>query len=419
MTRFILRRLLQMIPTLLGVIVVTFVLFNLIGGSPARMKLGEKALPKALEEYDEQRGYNKPLFWGSAVATRALADSDFAKGAGAWAELTGSAWTPGILAVAQESDWRAPLAFALRDDAEYEWRLRWREKTEDAWREQALSISRGDDASVVLREWAAGRALELSSIRLRRRVEQPWDSQFIFFLRQLVRLDFGISSSANEPVIDLLRAGIGPTLALAFPILLLETAISIALGLWSAFFRDRWPDRVMVLGSVALMSVNYLVWIIAGQYLFAFRLNWFPVWGFASWFYLLLPIFIGTFSGLGASVRFYRTILLDELYRDYVRTAYAKGLSRGRVLFVHVLRNALVPIITQVVLSIPFLYTGSLLLESFFGIPGLGYLSVNAINESDVDVVRAVVVLGSVLYLLTNLLADLCYAWVDPRVKLT
>ncbi|MCZ7590832.1 MAG: ABC transporter permease [Kiritimatiellae bacterium] len=419
MTRFILRRLLQMIPTLLGVIVITFILFNLVGGSPARMKLGDKALPKALEEFDEQRGYNKPLFWGQTVGTRALADSDFSTGAGAWAELSGAQWRQGVLVVQSNSNWRAPLAFSLREELTYEWRVLWRDAAYAPWQKETLKIGPGVDASSVLREWAAGRSLEFSSIQLRRHVEVPWDSQFVFFLGQLFHLDFGVSSSANEPVIDLLRSGIGPTLALAFPILLLETLISVSLGLWSAYFRDRWPDRVMVLGSVTLMSVNYLVWIIVGQYLLAFRLNWFPIWGFTSWFYLLLPIFIGTFSGLGSSVRFYRTILLDELYRDYVRTAYAKGLTRRRVLFVHVLRNALVPIITQVVLSIPFLYTGSLLLESFFGIPGLGYLSVNAINESDVDVVRAVVVFGSVLYLLTNLLADLCYAWVDPRVKLT
>lgn len=419
MIRFVFRRLLQMIPTLLGVIVITFVLFNLVGGSPARMKLGDKASPRALEEFDEQRGYNKPLFWGRSVPTRALADVDFTQGAGAWSQFAAANLHDDVLLVGADSDWKAPLAFPLRNDVKYEWRLRWRNSESGSWRDEILPIARGGDASAVLRDWAAGRSLELASIQLRRCTEKPWDSQFLFFLRQLARLDFGVSSSANEPVIDLLRSGIGPTLALAFPILLLETILSVALGLWCAYFRDRWPDRLMVLGSVALMSVNYLVWIVAGQYVLAYKFGWFPVWGFASWFYLLLPILIGTFSGLGAGVRFYRTILLDELYREYVRTAYAKGLGRGRVLFVHVLRNALVPIITQVVLSIPFLYTGSLLLESFFGIPGLGYLSVNAINESDVDVVRAVVVLGSVLYLLTNLLADLCYAWADPRVKLT
>ncbi|MCO5043901.1 MAG: ABC transporter permease [Kiritimatiellae bacterium] len=419
MLRFVSRRLLQMIPTLFGVIVVTFVLFNLVGGSPARMKLGDKASPRALEEFDEQRGYNKPLFWGRSVATRALIDADFSKSAGAWSQVKGAQWREGALVMAGDSEWDAPFAFPLRRDASYEWHLRWRTAESRAWQTSRIVMEPGADASLALREWAAGRSVELSSLTLRRRLANPWDSQFLFYLKQLARLDFGVSSSANEPVLDLLKAGIGPTLALAFPIILLETILSVSLGLWCAAFSNRWPDRLLVIGSVALMSVNYLVWIIVGQYVLAFRLGWFPVWGFTSWTYLALPVLIGAFSGLGSSVRFYRTILLDEMYREYVRTAYAKGLGRGRVLFVHVLRNALVPIITQVILSIPFLYTGSLLLESFFGIPGLGYLSVNAINESDVDVVRAVVVLGSALYLLTNLLADLCYAWADPRVRLT
>jgi peptide/nickel transport system permease protein len=213
--------------------------------------------------------------------------------------------------------------------------------------------------------------------------------------------------------------GIGPTLSLTIPILVLETVISVSLALLCAYFRNRALDRWLVAGSVTLMSVNYLVWIVAGQYLLAFRLGWFPVWGYASWTYLLLPILIGTFSGLGSSVRFYRTVMLDEMHKDYVRTAFAKGLGLRAVLFRHVLQNTWVTIITNVVLSIPFLYTGSLLLESFFGIPGLGYLGVNAINDSDVDVVRAIVVIGSVLYLAANLIADLCYAWVDPRVRLS
>ncbi|MCB1102266.1 MAG: ABC transporter permease, partial [Kiritimatiellae bacterium] len=139
----------------------------------------------------------------------------------------------------------------------------------------------------------------------------------------------------------------------------------------------------------------------------------------ASLPYLLLPVGIGILHGLGSNVRFYRAVMLDELYRDYVCSARAKGCGESRVLFHHVLRNAWIPVITNLMLSIPFLYTGSLLLESFFGIPGLGYLSVNAIHSADVDVVRAVVLIGSFLYLLSNLTADLLYAWVDPRVRLS
>ncbi|HEY8240973.1 MAG TPA: ABC transporter permease, partial [Kiritimatiellia bacterium] len=258
----------------------------------------------------------------------------------------------------------------------------------------------------------------IHDIELRRVVGNPFDSQLLFFLLQLARFDLGKSSSANLPVSQILRDGIGPTLCLAIPIFVLETIISIALALLCAFWRGRWQDRAMVFICTVLMSVNYLVWIVSGQYILAYQFGWFPVWGCASWSYLLLPVLIGTFSGLGGEVRFYRTIMLDEMYKDYVRTAFAKGVGTRGVLFKHVLKNAMIPIITNVSLSIPFLYTGSLLLESYFGIPGLGYLSVNAINDADVDVVRAVVVIGSVLYLFINLVADICYSLVDPRVRL-
>jgi peptide/nickel transport system permease protein len=202
------------------------------------------------------------------------------------------------------------------------------------------------------------------------------------------------------------------------PVFLLELFLAIGIALVCAFMRNTIVDRFFVVLSVALMSINYLVWIIVGQYVLSFRMGWFPVWGFAAWGYLLLPVFIGVISGLGSNVRFYRTIMLDEMYKDYVRTAFAKGVSKSGVLFKHVLKNAMIPIVTNVITAIPFLYTGSLLLESFFGIPGLGYLAVNAINSSDVDVIRAEVFIGAVLFVISNLVTDLCYAWLDPRVKL-
>jgi len=205
---------------------------------------------------------------------------------------------------------------------------------------------------------------------------------------------------------------------LAVPVLVVGLFTSILLSLICAQFRDRLPDRLLVLFSVGLMSVNYLVWIVAGQYLLAYKMNWFPVWGFESWAYLALPIAIGVFSGLGQDLRLYRTVMLDEMYRDYVRTAASKGCSTPTILGKHVLKNALIPIITNLSLVIPFLYTGSLLLESYFGIPGLGYLSINGIFNKDIDVVRAVVLIGSVLYMISNLAADLLYLLIDPRVKL-
>ena len=167
------------------------------------------------------------------------------------------------------------------------------------------------------------------------------------------------------------------------------------------------------------MSVNYVIWVLFGQYFLAYKAGIFPVWGYENAFYLVLPIFVGILSSIGTDIRFFRTVLLDEIYRPYVLTVKAKGLSQGTILVRHVLRNALIPIVTYVSLSIPYLFSGSLLLESFFGIPGLGAVAINAVHSSDMAVVRAIVVLGALLYQFVNLITDLLYAALDPRVRIS
>ena len=444
MARYILRRLLQMIPTVLGVILITFVLFNVVGGSPASMTLGQHVTPRALEEFDEQRGFNKPLFCGWWARTRALPDESFARDAGAWRQAPGAEHSAAAgLRLTGNRKYTLPLAFALRPSTDYRLTLQYRTSTpsnapraSDAvitfrpgekealppaarWTVAHLHFRTGDHPSAQDLQLRVGTgALELRALRLRRGMASPFDSQLAFFLKQITRLDFGVSSSLNQPVARLLAQGVGPSLLLTVPIFVGQLVLALALALVCAFFRNRWPDRTLVVAAVALMSINYLVWIVAGQYVLAYRWGWFPVWGFASWRHLLLPVLIGVISGLGTDLRFYRAIMLDEMYKDYVRTAFAKGVSPAGVLFRHVLKNAMVPVATNVVVAIPFLYTGSLLLESFFGIPGLGYLGVNAINSADVDVVRALVLISAVLFVAANLVTDLCYAWLDPRVKL-
>lgn len=421
MRSFILRRFVQMIPTVFGVVVITFVLFNLVGDSPGRMALGEKASPQQVDDFNEKHGFNKPVLFGRRIATPAFLDHDLARHAGPWGAVTGvvyqaaAAGQPAYLRLAARP--QPPLAFPLRADVDYEWTLRWRTPGQ-AWQTAVVPCPQGrvDGWSAL---WPATGEVHLAEVRLRRLVAQPWDSQFLGYLSQLARLDFGTSISANLPVLQLLKDGLGPTLLLATPILFTELVVSVAMGLLCAFYRGRWLDRAMVFVSVALMSINYLVWIVAGQYLLAFRGGLFPVWGFESAHHLVLPVLIGVISGLGGNVRFYRTVMLDEVYKDYVRTAYAKGVSRRAVLFKHVLRNAMVPIITNVMLAIPFLYTGSLLLESYFGIPGVGYLSVKSIFSRDPDVIRAVVLLGSMLYIVVGVLGDLLAARFDPRIKLS
>ncbi len=419
-----------MIPTLFGVLLITFILFNVVGGSPASMSLGKNASPQSLEEFDEERGINKPLIFGLWTTTRACPD---------WkADSPGGRTPPRVLAAGQA--FAVPLHFPLRPGTRYRVRLdvaagkantaEWTWGPTNALLRRAVQVASGNGPQVL--DFATGAdpsreqpptfsvagAATLEGCTLRRRVRHIADSQFVHFLGQMVRLDLGTSMATNQRVTTMLKAGIGPSLMLTVPIFLGEVAIAVVLALFCAWQRNRWTDRTLVVTAVVLMSVNYLVWIILGQFVLAFKLQWFPIWGFESWRYLLLPVTIGIVSGLGTNLRFYRTVMLDEMYRDYVRTAYAKGLGAGGVLFKHVLPNAMIPIITNTVIALPFLYTGSLLLESFFGIPGLGGMSVNAINSADVDVVRGIVLIGAVLYMGANLLTDLCYAAVDPRVRL-
>ena len=320
MLKYALRRAWQVVPTTLGILLLTFVLFNVVGGSPAEVLLGKNATPASIEAFNRKYGYDKPLIFGRV---------DEAKG---------------------------------------------------------------------LRGW--------------------WDSQFFRFVGDLCRGDLGYSVENHEPVSAVLRRGVGPSLSLTVPILVGGTIVARMLAMGAAACRGGLVDKAVLVGSTVLMSVNYVIWVLAGQFLLSYKAGLFPVWGYESAFNLVLPVIIGVVSSLGADVRFFRTAILDEIYRPYVLTARSKGLSRGVVMVRHVLRNALIPIVTYVSLSIPYLFTGSLLLESFFGIPGLGSVSINAIHSSDMAVVRAVVVLGALLYQFVNLATDLAYAALDPRVRM-
>lgn len=427
MTRFIIRRVLYMIPMVLGVILITFVLFNVVGGSPAAMALGKNVSPQALEEFDEQRGFNKPLIFGWWTTTRAfpervLADPiSFAPGTNFPVQLLfplrqDSTYKLSVQVRAQAQGtvigFQSGSEFALSRPVQQEVSSRWK------WLEFQFKAAPNSLVAGSIMSLPGQGAVELKCIKLERQMPHGWDSQLVHYFKTIVHFDLGTSLSTNEKVTTMLKRGILPSLALTVPIFFGGLVLSVGLALICAFWRNRWPDRVFVFMAVALMSVNYLVWIIFGQFFMAYKWHWFPIWGFESWRYLLLPVTIGIVSGLGSNLRFYRTVILDELYKDYVRTAFAKGLSPAGVLFKHVLPNAMIPIVTNTVIAIPFLYTGSLLLESFFGIPGLGGLSINAINSSDVDVVRGVVLVGAIMYVVASLVTDLCYALVDPRVKL-
>jgi peptide/nickel transport system permease protein len=214
-----------------------------------------------------------------------------------------------------------------------------------------------------------------------------------------------------------------PSLAIALPIFFVGILVQLTFAMLLAFFRGSYPDTAGVVLCVIMMSISALFYVIGGQYLLSMLLRLWPISGYDVGMnavkFLVLPVIVGVISGIGASTRLYRTFFLEEIGKDYVRTARAKGLSELRVLFRHVLKNAMIPILTGVVVVIPLLFTGSLILESFFGIPGLGSYTIDAINSQDFAIVRAMVFLGSVLYILGLILTDITYTLVDPRVRLS
>lgn len=299
----------QVIPTTLGILVLTFVLFNVVGGSPAETILGKNATAESIAAFNKLYGFDKPLLFAA-------------------------------------------------------------------------------------------------------------DSQFVTFVKNLFAGNLGYSVELKEPVAAVLLRGVGPSLSLTVPMLLGGAVAALMLAAVSAARRGGLVDKSILVASTVLMSVNYVVWVLAGQFLFAYKAQWFPIWGYGSVQFLALPVLIGIVSSLGIDVRFFRTAILDEVYKPYVLTARSRGLSAYAVFTRHILRNAMIPIVTYISLSIPYLFTGSLLLESFFGIPGLGSVAINAIHSADMAVVRGVVVMSALVYQFVNLTTDLVYAALDPRVRL-
>ncbi len=266
-------------------------------------------------------------------------------------------------------------------------------------------------------------AEELAALRVQYGFDRSLFWQFIDYLKQIVTMDFGRSFYTHQTIGRMLADGAGVSLALALPAFLMSETLAIALAMLAAAHRNQLIDRFLVVISVLGMSISALAYILVGQYVLAFKFNWFPISGYEQSFpeaitYLALPWLIWILLATGADVRFFRTVFLEELQQDYVRTAKAKGLSTRSILFKHVLRNAMLPIITRMVVEIPFLFLGSLLLENFFGIPGLGSMMIDAFNNADWPVVKAMTFLGAVLYVMANLLSDLLYAKADPRVVL-
>ena len=324
MLAYIVRRLLYAIPILIGVNLLTFLLFFMVNtpDDMARMQLGARRVtPEAVEKWKAERGYDLPDFWNSKEET--------------------------------------------------------------------------------LLNKASKTIFVQKSLKL-----------FIF--------EFGFSEDKRD-IAGEIRERMWPSLALAVPVFLVGLAVCITFALLMAFFRATYLDFSGVVLCVAMMSISTLFYIIGGQYVVSKTWHLVPISGYAGGLdavrFLVLPVVIGVISGIGSSSRWYRTLFLEEMGRDYVRTARAKGLSETVVLFRHVLKNAMIPILTGVVVVIPSLFLGSLIAESFFGIPGLGSYTIDAIQAQDFAVVRSMVFLGSVLYIVGLVLTDISYTLVDPRVR--
>jgi peptide/nickel transport system permease protein len=275
-------------------------------------------------------------------------------------------------------------------------------------------------------------------------LDQPFIVQYITFVWDVVTLDFGGNSwqQKGKPVSDIVSQAIVPSLSITVPTVAISAVLAVAIGLISSYYRGRAIDRTLVVLAVLGMSISYLVFIIFGQFFGAFwpqHAEWavrpFAIAGYEPWIgwdgdsaffhpqnwvrYCLLPVLIGVVVALGYDTRFYRAVMVEESGRDYITTALAKGVGRNKILFVHMLKNAMIPLITRVMTTLPFLITGSILAEMYFQIPGMGRTLITAILNNDFPVVQAIVAVLAAIFIASIILTDVLYALVDPRVRLS
>jgi peptide/nickel transport system permease protein len=347
MGAYVLRRIFQMIPTLAGVMLLIFILFNAVGGDPALQLAGKITNKEQIENIRKQLGVDQP--------------------------------------------WHVQLGYFTFEVATG-FNCTWRSFTD---KPEPPKVDPKLDPKADPKT-----------------VKPPPPSGC-----QAVR-----SWSTNEEVPKILATRIGPTLTIMIPVLILETIIALLLAIGVAYMRGTLTDRMIMMLCTIAMSISFLVYIIVAQYFFGFKLGTFPVQGWSEnfWknisFYAPLPIMLAIFVGLAPALRLYRSFFLDEINNDYVRTARAKGVSENKVMLKHVLRNAMIPILTNVGIALPSIFVGSFLLESFFSIPGLGREILVAVNRSDFPVIKAATVYLAMVTMIINLLVDVMYKAVDPRV---
>jgi peptide/nickel transport system permease protein len=440
MIAYLIRRCLYAIPILIGVNVLVFMLFFFVNSPDdmARAHLGQKRVtPEQIDQWKREHSLDLPYFYnagwrhiGSLVAKAQENTAEFATaGAGQYALIVEA---PPTLKAAPtqtirlQSDQPNRLVLPAGFEADGKLALTTTtgphrllfQVTEPQTADQPppkLTVFFGVDAPAPAHRLLLEYQGEISAFAR--------FTQTVFFQRSLQMLFFQYGKSDDGKLIrDEVLKRIGPSLSITVPALLLGLLIDIFFSMMLTVYRGTYVDYWGVALCVIFMSISGLFYITAGQAIFAKTLRLVPISGFDygshALKFILMPVFISVLSGMGGSVRFHRTIFLEEINKDYVRTARAKGLPERSVLFIHTLKNAMLPILTGLVLSLPFLYAGSLLLESFFAIPGMGAFMLDAIQRQDFAVVQAMVSLGSFLYILGLLMTDISYTLVDPRVRL-
>ena len=284
-----------------------------------------------------------------------------------------------------------------------------------------FNVVLGDPSAILLGKHAT--IEQMNELRTQLGLDKSLFLQYVDIVKSAFTFEFGRSWSTKQEIWDMITQGAIPSMTLTLPAFLVSTILSITISLLVAFYRGGKIDNVVRISCIALMSISSLAYILFFQWLLAFKLELFEISGYEFGFpnflpYIILPGIIWIVLTLGPDVRFFRTVMLDEMYQDYVRTGRAKGLTEKVILFRHVLKNAMIPIITYVVIQLPFLILGSLLLEAFFTIPGLGGITLTAINSMDFPVLKAMTVLTAIAYIMFGLLTDILYTIVDPRVRL-
>jgi peptide/nickel transport system permease protein len=281
----------------------------------------------------------------------------------------------------------------------------------------------GGDPAEILGGLNATQA-QIESIRTQLGLNEPLSTQFWIFLKQIVTFDWGKSWATNESVAHLFATRLPATLTVMIPILILDSLLAIPFALWVAYVRGSLTDRLIMVATTVALSISFLIYVIVGQYVFAFQLGLFPVqgWSDSTWTnltrYAPLPVLLAVAVSLAPTLRLYRSFFLDEMGHDYVRTARAKGLTERTTMLKHVLRNAMIPILTNVAVSLPGIFVGSFLIEVFFSIPGLGRELLLAVNRSDYPVIQAFAIYTAAITMVVNLVTDVLYKVVDPRVTL-